>query len=42
MKAMIIIALLASAILLNLYIGQPSDSWDMDMQDEVYKELHIQ
>lgn len=41
MRIMIIIVLLVLAVLLNLYIGQPADSWDMDMCKEIEKELHI-
>lgn len=35
------VILLIGVILLNSYIGQPSDSWDVEMCDEVQKELHI-
>lgn len=37
----LVLIILTGIVLLDSYVGQPADLWDIEMQDEIKRELHI-
>lgn len=38
---MLVLIILTGIVLLDSYVGQSTDLWDAEMQDEIKRELHI-
>lgn len=37
----LVLIILTGIVLLDSYVGQSTDLWDAEMQDEIKRELHI-